>query len=214
MKKFSLVFTVAVLGLFLVVGNASAALLGVTPGLPDILSNSTGVYSYVADTNLISFSAQAHGITFDRISTIPIVGGTYSANFLVDNAGNFAGGVDGNDLEIYGSFTYNSINYSGLLIAGEVNNFGWLDTGVGSIFDYTFNPTGGALLSYYANGLGYGGDIAFVESSNFSGVWTTNHNGTPVKHDTAAHPGTPEPSSLMLLGMGILGLFGLGKKRA
>jgi hypothetical protein len=42
---------------------------------------------------------------------------------------------------------------------------------------------------------------------------TTLQNGDVVRMETYA-PATPEPSSMLLLGMGILGLFGLGKKKS
>lgn len=42
---------------------------------------------------------------------------------------------------------------------------------------------------------------------------TTLQNGAVVSMETYA-PATPEPSSMLLLGMGILGLFGLGRKKA
>lgn len=210
MKKL-LILAMVMVASFLMIQDAHATLLGASLNLPDIFSDTVGTYAYNASTHLMSFTAQANTISFDGLHTVPITGGSYSAKFLVDdNSGNFLGTAPGTDLTISGSFTYNGTPYSGTLLTGEVTDFGWA-TMPGTeyaYFDYYFNVTGGALSSLYGK---VGGDVASSERSNLLAKgWDENHSGIKVKHDTA---GLPEPSSMLLLGMGILGLFGIGRKK-
>ena len=206
MKKLLVLAMIMAIPLFLA-GNAHATLLGIHLGVPDIFSDSTGTYSYNYATQEMLFTAHALTITFDNVNIIPITGGTYSANFKVDNAGNFVSGVSGDDLTISGNFTYNSTPYSGTLLRGEITDFGW-QPGTYALFDYYVDVKGGALASYFGS---TAGDIASAENHNFTGNWQVSHSGTKVKHDTAGL--VPEPASIALLGMGILGLFGIGRKK-
>jgi hypothetical protein len=181
--------------------SSTATLIGLDLIPPDITSNSTGTYTYNAGTNLFSSTATPVIITFDGIHFIPITGGSYSANFNVDESGNFAGGVDGYDLIISGSFWYGDNLYSGTLIAGEVTKFGWLNIpGPYAIFDFSFDATGGALIDFYN---GAGGDVLTSEISTFTGDWSKSHSGKLVKHDTAP---LPEPDTILLFILGVIGI--------
>jgi len=193
--------------------SSTATLIGIDLALPDIYSNSTGTYSYDSATGLFTCTAQASTITFNGTTLIPITNGSYSVQFHVDGSGNFSGGVDGiDDLTISGSFTYNGINYSGVLLTGEVTNFGWqnIPGTKYALFDLTFDSTGGALQGFYAGSENKGGDIFSSEISNFTGNWDTNHSGTKVKHDTAP---VPEPTTILLFGLGIVGIAVFGRRR-
>ena len=216
-KKLGLILGVMIVGLALVTGRADAALLNLNMGLPDIHSNSTGVYSYDAATDLFISSATPYYITFTGAfgDTINITGTrSYDVGFHVDTAGNFVSGIAGDDLVVRGDIDVDgngSVDLTGDLIRGEVTNFGWLDTGTPfDLFNFTFDFTGGALSSYYAASGYKGADSMSSENSTFGGSFATNFSGTAVKHDTAP---VPEPSSLLLLGSGLLSVALLRVRR-
>lgn len=200
---------VFLIGTVFYVSTSNAALLGLKLGVPDILSDSTGTYEYNVISKLMKFIAIPLNITFDGNTLIPISGNrSYKAEFYVDNNGNFLSGVDGNDLEIYGDIDIDNdgyLDYTGLLVGGEVTDFGWEDVnGPYALFDFSFNFTGGALESFYAKNGYHGGNFITSDNSNFTGSWQTNHSGTKVKIDTAP---VPEPATMGLMFLGI-GLFG------
>lgn len=186
-------------------GTANATLLGLNLGLPDILSDSTGIYGYNSYTDTITFGATALTVTFDGTIPIFIDSGKYFAQFNVDNLGNYSGSIPGNDMEIYGNIDIDGDGvdeYSGLLISGNITNFGFLNVpGPYAYFDYTFDVTGGSLAPFYNNGTG--GDVVSSECSSFNGNWNVSHGGLKVKHDTAP-TSTPTPGTLVLLSMGLM----------
>lgn len=218
MKKLTLL--TAALALVLFTGTAQAALIGLDIGRPDILSNTVGTYAYNATTNVFSSTAMPLTITYDGINRIRILGNNafYGVNFLVDENGNFAGNGTGLIISGWvdrdGDFVIDPGEENGTLLTGNVTNFGWLDQSPNKYdtFDFTFVVTGGLLANDFGGIGATGGDFMTSETSTFTGSFRSDFAGIQVKHDTAAL--VPEPASMMLLGLGVLGLFGLKRRKA
>jgi hypothetical protein len=167
---------------------ANAALVNPSLVGPDILSY--GTYEYASGTGDLSFTAVPIAV-IDGGGFDIIQGGNYSANLVVDNAGNFVSG----NLAITGT-----VNGNPLSLTGEITEFGFYDVpGPIAIFDFKFN----------VNGNGVGGNVAFAEFSTFDGNWDVNHVGERVKIDTAA---IPIPSTIVLFGFGLVGLVAIRRR--
>ncbi len=209
MKKILRSLMFLLIATFLIGGAANATLLNLPENRwPDIFSDTSGIYTYDADTNILTITSRAQTImyTSDVGSLSPIYDGSgllygwYTAQFLVDGSGNFAGNSGG--LLIEGSLT-SGVGTKQTLLQGNITNFGWTYNEGKPIFDYVFEVTGGSLESYFLNGYGY--SYSTIGITTWDGSWgeDKNHSGSKVKTDTVP---VPEPSTLMLLGSGLVGL--------
>jgi len=217
-KKLFLLISFILL-IFFGVTSANAALLGLNLKTPDILSNQTGTYNYDASTGSFTSDATPLTVTFDGTTLIGIDDPTtanggaknFSLSFFVDNSGDFlSGDPTQNDLEIFGKFDYSGTTYDGLLVAGEVYDFGWDNSsGPFAVFDLKFTFVEGALASFYSVSQDLGGTIITSEISTFGGDWGVSHSGTKTKNDTAP---VPIATSFLLFGTGAIGLVGFWRR--
>jgi uncharacterized protein (DUF2141 family) len=159
------------------------SLIGVGPQFPVVSYDSTGILAYHAATQELDIQATA--LTFKQSGSLPAKSitqstGGFQIELLVDNAGNLIGGVPGNanDLSISGTIVERdgTIDASGVLLTGRIEQFGYLDTGTPTTnYDFRFAVTGGTLASLYA-----GKDLGIVlgsESSTFTGSFASDFGG-------------------------------------
>ncbi|MCY2924514.1 MAG: hypothetical protein NT031_03600, partial [Planctomycetota bacterium] len=176
----------------------STALLGLDPQAP-LIGYFEGQMNYAADTHVLHLQGMPSTIQQTPggpvnvvISTIPDL----KLDIQVDSAGNLIGGVAGDDLSISGGADLNGDyvpDVSGVLLTGEVREFGSLDTGTNvDKYDFRFVVTGGLLANLWA-----GQDIGVTttsENSDFSGSFQTNFTGLAKGNVGAVQPlivGTP-----------------------
>jgi hypothetical protein len=158
------------------------ALVGVSPDFPLITYDATGVINY--DAVAQSFDLAATPLTFKESAVDPTRAITntpvpsFEINILVDNAGNVIGGVPGPDLRVFGDIDIDGdtvVDVSGVLLTGEIMQFGWQNVGNTDFFDFRFQVTGGLLAGYFA-----GKDIAIfnsAENSTFTGSFGVDFTG-------------------------------------
>lgn len=163
-----------------------AALLGVMPGFPLLTYDSNGTTSYNATSDAMSLVASPIAIKFSLSTPPRIVTPTgippsevLQVGASISDTGTVLGGVPGDDLLVRGQVDADgngSIDYSGILLTGEIIAFGFEDTGTATDrYDFRFALTGGSLASLFA-----GQDIGVTvtsENSNFANDFTVNIMG-------------------------------------
>jgi hypothetical protein len=194
---------------------AQAAPLNLTSTHPgDVASFFTYVeYTLDADPNTGTFTAQGYAMQLD-VNNQNINNGTFDLSMTVLRA---TGGVVGGTVSISGD-TDGVPFYSGLLLEGDIMGFGFQDppinpgAGEGNIFEFQVHVTDGALHAPYYVDDWAGIILTFNNpgaSPPFTGVFTSPFaNDFTGFSDTfpITDPNIPEPSSIVLLGMGVLPL--------
>ncbi len=155
------------------------SLVGLQPDYPIMPYNATGVLNYDAGAQELVIDASPLAMRFSPTAARPIqTPRDFRIDVLVDGAGALIGGSAGDDLVVEGVLDADgdgTADYSGVLLTGEVLEFGFLDSGTTDQYEFRFRPTGGALADLYA-----GRDIAVqVTSANstFTGSFAVDFAG-------------------------------------
>lgn len=210
------------LGAALVVATSQAQVASATPlnlllpDSPDILSQFIDV-NYDAESDVFAASGISLQLAFGPGANIAIQNGGFQLGIVTD--GTSASGIAGDDFVVTGDLDFEGdgvVDISGVLLAGEIANFGASNSGPG-VFEFVFNLTGGALagpvftLPQVGVILGADGGSTYTGSfltsfTNLTGGQAGTGTGSA---DTAP---VPEPGTLLLLGSGIAGLVGFGRR--
>jgi len=212
---------VVIMAVVMVAGMASATLLGIgSLGYPDIMFNNTGTISYTASTDSFVLDADDWKIAYADGTSDYLTGTEYMTDIkiylTVDNNGNLVGTGTMVEKVVEGSVTVSGNTYSAgtILLSGTVVAFGWGEGDNLDDFDFLISKDSlsGALVddgiwpTTWPTGI-----VAYAENLNeWAGSWDSNFNLYKVKGDKAP---VPEPATLLLLGSGLIGLAGIGRKR-
>jgi len=217
-----LLMAVAVIvAVVMVAGVASAKLLGIgSLGYPDIVFNNTGKISYTASTHSFVLDADDWKIAYADGTVDYLTGTGYMTDFkiylTVDNNGNLVGTGTMVEKVVEGSVTVSGNTYSAgtILLSGTVVAFGWGEGDNLGDFDFLISKDSlsGALVD---DGIWPTtvptGIVAYAEDiGGWAGSWNSDFTLYKVKGDKAP---VPEPATLLLLGSGLIGIAGIGRKR-
>lgn len=199
-------------GLFTFGSAAQAAPLNlVLNDTPDIVSSFIDVaYDAVTDT----LTASGFALELDDDGSIPaeaIAGGSFDLVATIDGAGVMTAG----SLTISGTVATLGYN-SGTLLTGTLTDFGFPDAG-GDPLEFLFDVTGGDAAGLYGGGSLTGGII--MSATGFTGDFTSDFSnlisGIPGTGSGVADVApVPVPAAVWLFGSAVLGLAGIGRRRA
>ena len=219
MRKLLMVVAVIV-AVVMAAGMASAKLLGIgSLGYPDIVFNNTGTISYTASSNSFVLDADDWKIAYADGTVNYLTGDGYMTDIkiylTVDNNGNLVGTGTIVEEVVEGSVTVSGNTYSAgtTLLSGTVVAFGWGEGDNLGDFDFLISKDSlsGALVD---DGIWPTtvptGIVAYAEGiGGWAGSWNSDFKLSKVKGDNAP---VPEPTTLLLLGSGLIGLAGIGRK--
>lgn len=227
MKKV-LLTTLVIAAVVMVSGTANASLLGIQLGYPDIHFNNFGTINYDALNDEFKLSAHDLQLTLDPYS-LPITltnWGTFQTTMdmtlTVNEFGQLVGEGTFEEVVELGEVTIGNNTYVAgtTLLAGTVTAFGWQDYGIPGVhpdFD-AFVPReslSGALLDINGGIWPSDMDLGIVldpdDTGNWAADWSADFEISKAKGDKSVI--IPEPTSLLLLGSGLLGLAAFGKKK-
>lgn len=139
MFKKSLAATLMTLGIALAPLSGHATMLGLVLGEPTLDFGGASIISYDVATGIVTISGTPSTLFQSDPFILGEVLGTgaddeklVTIKFLVDRAGAYVSGIDGPDFVVTGSIDvdFDSIpDYDGVLLQGEVTQFGFLDGG-------------------------------------------------------------------------------------
>ena len=159
-----------------------SGLLGINLEFPQGPYDATGVVSYDATTQSFDSDATPLAFRFGPTEARPILAPRdFQLHLQVDNAGNLVGGVTGDDLVVEGQidrYGDGTIDFDGVLLTGEIVDFGWLDSGsTTDQYDFRFTPTGGDLVTAgFFDGMDIGVTMISANST-FEGDWSVDFGG-------------------------------------
>ena len=152
-KKKFFILSLAVIAVLAVASYG--ALVGVQPSYPLMTYDNQGTLNYSAATGLLLVDATPAGIRFPGERRPSAIYPSNGSQFIMmgvqlDSTGAMVGGVAGDDIIVVGKVSYGTTEYDGVLLTGEIDGFGYLDSGgVTDMFDFKFYVTGGLLANFY-----------------------------------------------------------------
>lgn len=196
-------FVLAVAGLLASASFAAAAPLNLTLQRPDITSGLLSV-SYNATSDVLTVTGSALTIDLDGIAPPdhPITGGTFALTANINSAGVLTSG----SLTISGSIS--ALGAVTPLLTANITAFGFSNSPVTQIFEFTGPVTGGSLAS---GPNGFGSTVGTILSlgGGFNGSFASNFSNSGFgAADTARIP-APAAGTLALM----TGVLALGRRR-
>lgn len=199
-------------------GVATATPLNLTLlEFPDVLSQFVDV-NYASATDAFTASGVSLQVSVGPGTTFTILDGTFDISITTD--GTTSSGSAGDDLSIVGGLDVNGDGVAdavGTLLTGELASFGASASGPG-VFEFLFDVTGGLLSTQVPLFAGQAGVILGADGgSTFTGSFAvdfTNLTGGLAGTGTGSADTAPipEPTTLLLLGSGIAGIVGFGRR--